>query len=290
MAKSQWIEETTSADFVEKVLERSAEVPVLVDFWAPWCGPCRSLAPLLEAAVDARGGAVRLCKLNTDENQELAQRFGIRGVPAVKAFVDGEVRDEFVGLLDRLRIEAFLDRLIPSPAKQTLRAAEEALASGDHATALTSVGPLFGDREHGDRARLLAARAKAAAKDLVGAREVLAEIAEDGDQGDAASALSQRLELLEAAARERAQGRDEAALHAAIEDDPKDHEARWGLAAQQYARGAFSEALESLLELLARARGFRDDGPRRAMLAIFDELGPNHDLVGEARRRMQIYL
>jgi putative thioredoxin len=283
---NQWIEDTTTADFAEKVLERSREVPVLVDFWAPWCGPCHALGPLLEAAVAERGGAVRLCKLNTDEDQELAQRFGIRGIPAVKAFVDGAMVDEFVGLLDRAGIESFLDRVVPSGASKALTEAKQALAAGDHGSVAALLEPLLDDREHGERAQLLTAQAAAAMGDFASARAALGEIAEDGELGQAAQALGQRVELLEVATQEP----DEAGATAALEANADDRDARFALAARQYARGAHGEALDSLLELLARGRDFRDDGARRALLAIFDELGPESDLVGQTRRRMQIYL
>lgn len=279
-----WIVDVDQTTFEREVIEQSRTVPVLVDFWAEWCGPCRTLGPLLEAAIEARGGAVRLAKLNTDQNQQLAGSFGIRGIPTVKAFVDGRVADEFVGVRDRRGIDAFIDGVCPSDEDRALQQATQKVAAGDFAGAATLASPLVASAKHREAALLVLGEAQAAMGQVEEARATLDQITAEGPYAAQADALHVRIELRQAA------GRDEPSLREALAKDPEDLDARWALIATLIEGGQVAPALDELLELLQRGRKYREDGARRAMLAIFTMLGVDDPLVHEYRRRMQIYL
>jgi putative thioredoxin len=220
------MKDVTGKDFGKEVIERSATVPVVVDFWAPWCGPCRVLGPVLEAAVAALAGRVELVKINTDESPELAQQFQIQGIPAVKAFRDGKVVAEFVGAQPAPQIKKFLEQLAPPPAIAALAAAEAALQAGDAAGAEPQLRGLVQDPQAGNRARLLLARLLADANRPDEAHAELALI-------DARSAEALEIPGVE---RRLALGADaaayggEAKARADLAANPKDLEARYALA------------------------------------------------------------
>ena len=246
--------DVSEKDFEQLVIERSRELPVVVDFWAEWCGPCRTLTPALEKAVAARAGRVELAKVDTDANQRLAQAFGIRGIPAVKAFRDAKVASEFTGAIPPAAIDEFLDALVPSPA-------DELAATGDEESLRKAL-----ELDPAHRAAVPAlARLLVARGDRDEARELLA-----GVEGDfIADGLRARLAL---EAGESADGIEPGTLERAFaawdEDDPE-------------------TALDALQEALATA-GDPDarDLLRRVMVAIFTELGAEHPLAREHRRRL----
>lgn len=281
----QWISEASESTFEQEVIQRSFSKVVLVDFWAGWCAPCRMLGPVLEAAVEARQGAVQLVKVDTDGNRELAVRYQIQGIPAVKAFVDGKVVDEFVGVQDRRAVDAFIDRVSPSAEESGLKQAEGLLEAGRADGVAAALAGALESPRHREQALLLLARARVQQGEFSQAKEALEQIAPRGVLADQVDALGVRIELLSAA-----NGTDETAQRLRVKRHPDDLEARWVLAALLLAAGKAPEALEELLELLQRSRSYREDGARRAMLAIFDELGHHHDLAREYRRRMQVYL
>src|SRR3954449_5645581 len=248
--------DVTEADFEQRVIERSRELPVVVDFWAEWCGPCRTLSPALERAAQARAGKVELAKLDTDSNQTLAARFGIRGIPAVKAFRHGEVVEEFTGALPPPRVEAFFDSLVPSEADELAARGE---AEKDE-QALRSALEL--DPRHGPAKQALG-RLLLGGDDPQGALEVLEPAAGDFLADELAARA--RLEL---------EGADE--VEPAFEAwDEGDHE----------------RALELLQEALAASTDAeRRDLLRRVMVGIFTELGTDHPLAREHRRRLATVL
>jgi putative thioredoxin len=280
------MKDVSAKDFATEVIARSATVPVVVDFWAPWCGPCRVLGPVLEAAVAAMGGRVELAKINTDENQELAQQYQIQGIPAVKAFRDGKVVAEFVGAQPAPQIKRFLDQLAPPPGVAALASAEAAVKAGDLAAAEPQLRALLEDATAANRARLLLAGLLADANRADEARAQLTAIDPRSPEAMEIPAVERRLEL---GADAVAYG-GEAKARADLAADPKNLEARYALASALAARGEFAEALEHFLDIAARNRKFKDDGARLAMLSLFDRLGPEHDLTRDFRRRLQIVL
>lgn len=283
------VHDADESTFGERVLARSAAVPVVVDFWAAWCGPCRALGPVLEREVAALGGRVELVKIDTDANPELAARFDIRGIPAVKAFRDGRVVDEFVGAQPAPIVRAFLERLAPSPAREALARAQSALTEGRsdeaerEARAVLDGSAGEADRELVAEAALLAAGALLAQGRLDDVPALLDRVDPRSDAADRAEALRQVLALGE---RARAAGGEEGA-RAALARNPADHEARFALACALAASGRIPGALDELLEVVARSRPLRDEA-RRAMLSLFEQPGLDPELIREVRRRLQI--
>lgn len=279
----------SEAEFPQAVLERSKERPVVVDFWAPWCGPCRVLGPVLEKEVEALEGRVAMVKVNTDQAPRLAADFNIQGIPAVKAFRNGEVVAEFVGARPAAFIRTWLAALAPSPMAEALNRAEAAAAEGRRDEALALVRPLVETPEIRDAANLLLARLLVEGgrpEDAQAAREALTRIDPRSEVAEKVPAVERFLGFAEDAHR---YGGEEAALRA-LAKDPTDLEAKYALASARAASGDFAGALEEFLEIVSRDRKFKDDEARRAMLALFEHLGHDHDLTRDFRRRLQIIL
>jgi putative thioredoxin len=279
-------QDVSERDFAEVVLAGSAERPVVVDFWAPWCGPCRVLGPVLEAEVSALDGRVTMVKVNTDENPNLAAQYNIQGIPAVKAFRDGKVAAEFVGARTAAFVRGWLAPLAPSGAVQALATATRAIQEGRQDEAEAALRPLVEDPEVRDQARLLLARLLVGAGRSEEARPLVAGIDPRSAAADAVPGLERLITLADEA---RAAG-GEPAARAALEQDPRNLEARYALASALAARGDAAGALEHFLEVVSRNRKLKDDGARLAMLALFDQLGNEHPLTQDYRRRLQIVL
>ncbi|HSD42159.1 MAG TPA: tetratricopeptide repeat protein [Burkholderiales bacterium] len=273
--------DSTTATFEQDVLERSKTVPVLVDFWAPWCAPCRALKPILEKLAVEYDGRFLLAKVNTDENPEIAGAYGVRGIPNVKAFVGGELADEFTGALPESGVRRFLEKLVPSPAEQLRRAAREALAQGDRATAEAQLREALEHDALNDAARIDLAELLVARDDYDGADAALAAMPEER-RDERAAALAAKVALWK-----RGQSLpDLATLKASVDARPEDLGARLGYAERLAAEGQLRPALDELLEVVRRDRGERREHARKTIVTLFGMAGDQPDLVGEYRRRL----
>jgi putative thioredoxin len=272
------------ADFDEKVLAASRNVPVVVDFWAPWCQPCRTLKPLLEKLAAEFDGKFILAKVNSDENQELSQRYGVRGIPAVKAFIDGQLADEFTGALPEPQIREFLERLIPSPAEPLRSEALALAAQGDLKGALQRMAEAINLDPKNDTAYLdfiELSLNRNSAESLAEARELLGIVADRARDRSRVASLQARLQLASAGG-----GADIGALRERLAQDADDHEACLQLANALAVQQDYRGALENMIEIVRRDRKWNDEAGRKGMLNLFTLLAaqPQYDnLVREFR-------
>ncbi len=271
--------DVTDTTFEAEVLERSKEVPVVVDFWAPWCGPCRTLGPLLERLADEYAGAFVLAKVNVDESPGLSAAFRVQSIPMVIGLRDGALAAHFVGALPEGGVRDFLAQLLPSEGEQRAAAAAALLAAGKTSEAEAA----FEDALKMD---------PRAAGALLGLATVRSQRGDDADALDLLDRVGpgperQEADRLAAAIRIRQSGAgDEATARARVDANPDDLEARFALAQALAAAGRHDAALEQYLAILQRDRAFRDDGARKAMLDIFDLLGAGSDLADRYRSEM----
>jgi putative thioredoxin len=273
--------DSTTADFDRDVLEASKRTPVVVDFWAPWCGPCRALKPILEKLAAESGGKFLLAKVNTDENPEIAQRYGVRGIPNVKAFVDGKLANEFTGAQPESAVRRFLETVVPSPAEALRRGAQEDVAHGDFDAAETKLRQAIGLDATADDARVDLAALLAARQDLAGAEAQLAAIP-DHRRDERATNLLTRIGL----ERKRVSLPDAATLKAHVNAQPADLDARLAYAERLAADAAYRAALDELLEVVRRDRGEHRERARKAILEVFGLAADEPDLVSEYRRAL----
>ena len=265
------------ADFSQQVLEESKHRPVLVDFWAPWCGPCKSLKPVLEKLAAEYGGKFLLAKINSDDNQELAARYGVRGIPSVKAFVDGEPVDEFSGALPESEVRTFLDRLVPGPADELRSAATALRLEGDTAAALQKLAEASKLAPDHIGVRLDATETMLDLGETDEARRLIAGVADDADPR--VPQLKARMQFMAVA------GEDETALTARVAANENDMEARLKLAKLLIAAGRYEEGMDQLLEIVRRDRSYGEDIGRKTLLSIFDLLGGG-ELLSRYRRML----
>ncbi|GEO16221.1 thioredoxin [Microvirga aerophila] len=284
------VKDTTTASFRQDVLAESMQQPVLVDFWAPWCGPCKQLTPILEKAVRAAGGKVKLVKMNIDEHPQIAGQLGVQSIPAVFAFQRGQPVDGFMGALPEGQIKSFIERLVgplgPSQTDEILAEADRLAAEGDaggaaelyaavlsqdpeNIAALAALAKLhvdLGDLENARRLLEMAPPAKANDPAILGARAAIELAEQAGSLGDVAD------------------------LQRKVEADPQDHQARFDLAIALNARNRRQEAADQLLEIVRRDRNWNEDGARKQLVQFFEAWGPMDEMTLAGRRKLSSIL
>jgi len=274
--------DTTLSSFERDVIEASMEVPVLVDFWAPWCGPCKSLGPMLERLEREYGGRFRLVNVNSDTNPELVSSFSLTSIPHAVAFVDGNAVAQFAGAQPEAFVRAFIDRLVPNPADLEHRCAREALTQRRPDAAEKYLKNAIALDPACDGARLDLISVLLERDDVAGARRHFDVLSSRAPQQVTYTAVKTRLEAAEAVGLLPTE--DE--LRARIAMDGHDLQSRLALAELGIARADYELALEQLLEIVRRDRIFRDDIGRRRMLAVFEMASDRPDLVADFRSRL----
>ncbi len=284
------VKETTTQTFVKDVIEESKKQPVLIDFWAPWCGPCKQLTPVLEKAVRAAKGKVKLVKMNIDEHPAIPSQMGIQSIPAVIAFVNGQPADGFMGALPESQVVAFLERLtkdrIGGETEDLLKAAEAALAQGDAAGAADLYAQLLAEDNSNVQALAGLARCYVETGAVDQARRTLALVPDSKANDASVVAARAALDLAEQA---KSLG-PVAELEQKVAANPLDHQARFDLALALNGKGQRLAALEQLISIVKRDRKWNDDGARKQLVQLFEAWGPADEATIEGRRRLSSIL
>ena len=284
------IRDTTTQTFVKDVIEESRRQPVLVDFWAPWCEPCKQLTPVLEKVVKAAKGKVKLVKMDIDKHPSIAGQLGIQSIPAVIAFVNGQPADGFMGALPEAQVVAFLERLtrdkIGGEVKDLLAAADAALAKGDATGAAEIYAQVLAEDSTNAAALAGLVRCYVQTGALDQARQTLAMIPKDKENDAAVAAARAALELADQA---KTLG-PVADLEQKVAANPLDHQARFDLALALNGKGRRQDALEQLITIVKRDRKWNDDGARKQLVQFFDAWGPTDDATIEGRKRLSSIL
>ncbi|MHA6262968.1 thioredoxin [Arenibacterium sp. CAU 1754] len=284
------IKDTTEATFMADVVETSKDVPVIVDFWAPWCGPCKTLGPMLEDAVKAAKGAVKMVKVNVDEAQMIAGQLQIQSIPTVYAFHNGQPIDGFQGAVPASEIKAFVDRIVSAAGGEApgetlnaaIEAAESMLAEGAAVDAAQTFAAILGEEPNNAAAYGGLVRAHIAMDDLDQAEAILNGAPAEISQAPELEAAHAQLEL----AKQAADAGPVADLTTAVEAEPDNHQARFDLAQALYASGQVEEAVDHLLDLFRRDREWNDGAAKTQLFTIFDALKPNDPVVLNGRRKL----
>lgn len=285
------ISETTTQAFAADVIEASREVPVLVDFWAPWCGPCRQLTPILEKAVSAAGGSVRLVKMNIDDHPAIPGQLGIQSIPAVIAFKDGQPVDGFMGALPESKVREFIDRIGKSAGKgpsveETLAEADKAASRGDVQTAMEIYGGILQQDQQNAAALAGVAGIYVDNGDIDRASAILDSVAEKDKDNAAIAGVRARIALIE----EAADLGDRAPLLSRLDKNSDDHEARFDLARIENAAGEREAAANHLLEIIKRDAKWNDGAAKDQLLQFFEAWGLDDPVALSARRRLSSLL
>ena len=296
-ATADVIKDSDQNHFMADVIEASREVPVIVDFWATWCGPCKTLGPIIEKVVRNAGGAVRLVKIDVDRAPDISAQLQIQSIPTVYAFKDGQPVDGFQGALPESQVQAWVDALIakhggaaeagPDPIEEALDAADAALAEGDIANAGGVYAQILNQDPDNPRALSGMIRAYLKAGQADKARAVANQAGPEALASDAVSAALSALELAEAGS---AMAGEIDALRAKVEADPADNQARFDYAVAAFATNDAETAIDALVEIIRRKRDWNEDAARTELLKIFEALGPTDPLTVAGRRKLSSVL
>ncbi|MEX0960123.1 MAG: thioredoxin [Burkholderiales bacterium] len=271
-----------AGNFEREVIEASKSVPVVVDFWAPWCGPCRVLKPILEKLAEEYGGKFRLAKLNSDENQEIAGAYGVRSIPDVMGFRDGKPVAHFLGAVPESQVRAFIDSLIPSPSEAERARARELREAGDTKGAIAALHNALELDVGNELARLDLAEALIETQELDEADALLSSVRQHIDWDERVATLRAAI----AFARSAESGPGEAELIARLSENPGDCETRFALANLYAGAKRYRQALDELLQVVRQDKTWKDGAARKRILAIFNLAEDQPDLVSEYRRKL----
>jgi putative thioredoxin len=277
---NQWTIDVGENNFESEVLERSRQVPVVVDFWAPWCAPCRSLGPILEKLCAEHAGEFVLAKVNVDENPSLAAAFGVQGIPAVKFIKNGEIAGEFTGALPEPMVREVLSRVLPSESDKQADVAANLVNEGKISKAKALYQSILDKEPAHSKALLGLGRLLMNESDRAGALECLEKVSLSSDDRKEADRLIALLQL------QREGVQDESSLRKALKAAPEDLETRFSLAQALAGKESYDEALSEFLSIVKADRSFHDDGARIAMLQIFEVLGSDHPLTEKYRSEL----
>lgn len=285
-ADANLIKDATEASFMADVIEASREVPIIVDFWATWCGPCKTLGPMLETAVKAAGGKVKMVKVDVDQNQRIAGQLRIQSIPTVYAFWQGQPVDGFQGAVPASELKAFIDRVSALAGDgglaEAIQAAEDMLTEGAVVDAAETFAAILEEEPENAAAYAGLVRAHLALNNLDQAEAFITAAPAAIARSKELDAVRAQLEL----ARQAANAGPEAELRAAVDANPEDHQARYDLAAALLAAGNPQEAVDQLLELFRRDRDWNDGAAKTQLFTIFEALKPQDPIVLAGRRRL----
>ncbi|MBV2360178.1 thioredoxin [Thalassococcus sp. CAU 1522] len=283
------VKDVSEAQFMAEVVDASMQVPVIVDFWAPWCGPCKTLGPMLEAAVTAAKGAVKMAKVNVDQAQQIAGQLRIQSIPTVYAFWQGQPIDGFQGAVPESEIKAFVERVVKAAGgdasgglDDAIAAAEEMLEQGAAVDAAQTFAAVLGEEPANAKAYGGLVRAHIAMDDLDQAEAILNGAPAEISRSAELEAAHAQLEL----ARQAGNAGPIAELAARVEADPDDHQARFDLALAIYSKGDGQAAVDHLLELFRRDREWNDGAAKAQLMTIFEALKPNDPVALNGRRKL----
>ena len=284
--------DVTIDNFMAEVIEGSKATPTVVQFWAPWCGPCKQLGPVLEKVVGANAGKVRMVRVNIDDNQQIAQQMRVQSVPTVYGFVDGQPVDGFAGAQPESNVKQFIEKLASmggagADVQAMLEAADASLAAGDHGTAMMQFQEVMGLEPESVAALAGVVRCLSASGDIAGAREVIDQL---NDTFRADPAMASAIAAVELAEKASESAGELDAARAAVEADPADLAARQEYALALYAVGENAAAMAQLLDSIRIERGWNDDAARLQLLEFFATLGAANPDVIAARRKLSTLL
>ncbi len=288
--QGELVKDSDTANFMADVIETSRTVPVIVDFWAPWCGPCKQLGPILEKVVGAAGGRVRMVKINVDENQQLAAQLRVQSIPAVFAFFNGQPVDGFMGAVPESQVKQFVDRLAgmggPGPIEEMVAAGGEALEAGDYQGAEAIFTEVLAAEPENLAALAGIVQGRLKSGDIDAARQMFASLDADTQAKNEFSGVRAALQLAEQAG----DAGDVAELRARVDADPADSQARFDLALALAGAGRNEDAARELLHIVRHDRAWNDDGARKQLVTLFDAWGPTHPLTVQTRKSLSSLL